>query len=80
MTKITSKSIATLASETLRSNNSSKSAKAMAASVLSQANMPEKMTSPAIANQAVKILHDGRTNKDTKSLAASALSQSGKRK
>lgn len=78
MTKITSKSIAALASETLRSNNSSKSAKAMAASVLSQANMPEKMTSPAIANQAVKILHDGRTNKDTKSLAASALSQSGK--
>ena len=80
MTKITSKSIAALASETLRSNNSSKSAKAMAASVLSQANMPEKMTSSTIATQAVKVLHDGRTNKDTKSLAASALSQSGKRK
>ena len=80
MTKITSESIAALASETLRSNNSSKSAKAMAASVLSQANMPEKMTSPVTATQANKILQDGRMSKDTKSLAASALSQSGKRK
>jgi len=75
MSKLSSRKVATLASEALRSNKSSNAVKSVAASIVSQANSPDKMTSPEIAKTAARILHDGRTSERSKIIAGSALSQ-----
>lgn len=75
MAKTTSKSIANKASKVMRSNTTSKNAKSVAASVLSQTKAPTKTTSNSIATKASKVLKDKRTSKDSKAVAGSALSQ-----
>jgi len=79
MSKLSSNEVATIASETMRSNKSSNAVKSVAASVVSQANSPEKMTSPKKAKTAARILQDGRTSEKSKIIAGSALSQREKR-
>lgn len=75
--KQTSKSITSLASETLRDNNASKISKQLAASALSQTNTV-KQTGAHMENVASNVLRSSKYSDDTKSLAASVLAQSNK--
>lgn len=75
--KQTSKTVASLASETLNDKNSSEIAKKLAASALSQKD-PNKQTGSKMEDIAAKVLKSQKYSDDTKTLAASLLSQSNK--
>lgn len=62
------------ASSVLSNPGSSKTAKSLAGSVLSQAKSGKETSAP-VASKAARALDDGRTSKSTKSLAGSALTQ-----
>ena len=73
--KVTSKPVATKASETLSSKSTCKDSKSASASALSQTNAPKKETQPKAASAASRTLSDGRTSDKSKSAAGSTLSQ-----
>ncbi len=75
--KQTSKQIASQASKTLIDSNSSKTAKSLAASALSQTSN-KKQTGAEIEELASAVLNSSKYNENTKSLAGSVLSQSNK--
>ncbi len=75
--KQTSEEVAKLAAQTLQDDNSSATAKKLAASVLSQSGTG-KQTGAEIEDLASKVLQSDKYSDDTKSLAGSALSQSNK--
>ena len=75
--KKTSQKMATTASNILRSDNSSKIQKELAASALSQANS-NKQTGATMETKASNVLKSDKYNEVTKGLAASVLSQSNK--
>ena len=75
--KQTSSRIATLAAETLQSNNASQVAKSLAASALSQRNSG-KQTGAAMEDKAAKVLAGKHYADETKELAASVLAQANK--
>ncbi|MEE4617236.1 hypothetical protein V2J84_00600 [Pseudomonas alliivorans] len=76
-TKVSSKSVAHLASETLRSSGTSAIAKSMAASVLAQASL-KKQTSERMQHIAGNVLQSNKYSQASKVLAASLVSQSSK--
>lgn len=69
--------VARTASSVLRDSGSSKTAKSLAGSALSQAK-PSNETSKPIASKAAKALDDGRSSRTTKTLAGSVLTQKRK--
>ena len=73
--KTTSNRVATLASETLKDSQASKTAKSLAASALSQKNTAHQ-TGAEIEDLASKVLRSDKYAENTKELAASVLSQS----
>lgn len=75
--KQTSSRIASLAAETLQSNQSSQIAKSLAASALSQ-HGNARQTGAAMEDIASKVLGSDKYAEATKELAASVLSQSNK--
>lgn len=75
MKKGTSQNIAKIASKVLDNPNSSKLAKKVAGSALTQTKNPSERTSAQAAAAASKIMQDGRFSDDAKTLAASVLSQ-----
>lgn len=75
--KITSHKIGSLASKTLTDTSSSKIAKALAGSALSQINKGNQ-TGSSMESKASKVLQSDKYSDTTKSLAASILSQSNK--
>lgn len=75
--KQTSKQVASQASKTLRNSNSSKTAKSLAASALSQSKN-KKQTGAEIEELASTVSTSDKYNENTKSLAGSVLSQSNK--
>lgn len=77
--KQTSKQIASQASKTLFDSNSSKTAKSLAASALSQTNN-KKQTGVEIEELASSVLTSSKYNMNTKSLAGTVLSQSNKKR
>lgn len=77
--KKTSSKISSLAAQTLRDENSSKIAKELAGSALSQASSSNQ-TGAEMEDKASRVLQSNKYNKDTKSLAASVLSQSNKKR
>lgn len=76
-TKSSSTEIATLASYTLKSKNSSKIAQELAGSVLSQTNT-KKETGSTLEEKASKVLKSKKYSEETRKLAASVLSQSNR--
>jgi hypothetical protein len=76
-TKETSSSVATLASETLRSSSASAIQKQLAASAMAQASTG-KQTSAEMETKASHVLESEKYNATTKTLAGSVLSQSNK--
>jgi hypothetical protein len=70
----TSSSVASKASKVLNSASSSKVAKSIAGSALSQA-VKNRVTSSRVATKAAKALDDGRSGRTTKSIAGSVLTQ-----
>ena len=77
--KQTSDKVASLASKTLRDSNSSKIAKSLAASALSQSDT-KRETGKKMETTASKVLQSDKYSADTKKLAASVLSQSNKKR
>ncbi len=75
--KQTSDEIASVASQVLRDKNSSKIAKSLAASALSQTNTSNQ-TGGDMETKASNVLKSDKYNDMTQSLAASILSQSNK--
>lgn len=75
--KQSSPKVAKLAATTLSDPNASKTAKSLAASVVSQANTG-KQTGAKLEHIASKVLQSEKFSDDTKTLAASVLSQSNK--
>ncbi len=78
-TKKTSTKIASLASEILSDSSSSKTAKSLAASALSQVNR-SKQTGRKLEDKASIVIKSDKYNKQTKRLAGSILSQSNKKR
>jgi hypothetical protein len=76
-TKQTSPSVASLASVTLADSNSSKTAKSLAASLLSQSSTA-KETGRNLEHLASVVLNSQKYSDTTRTLAASVLSQSNK--
>lgn len=76
-TKQTSGRIATLASETLTSNQTSQIAKSLAASALAQAGT-QRQTGAKMEEVAARVLQSEKYANTTKELAASVLSQANK--
>lgn len=76
-TKQTSSTVATLASEVLRSGSSSAIQKELAGSAMSQASTG-KQTSADLESKASRVLDSDKYNATTKTLAASVLAQSNK--
>lgn len=76
-TKSTSSRIAALASETLKDEQASKTAKSLAASALSQKGTNHQ-TGAVMEELASKVLKSDKYADATKELAASVLSQSNK--
>jgi hypothetical protein len=74
-TKKTSDEVAKLASQVLRNPNSSKIAKELAGSALSQKNT-NNQTGSEIEAKASKVLQSEKYSEETKTLAGSILSQS----
>lgn len=77
--KKTSSDIASLASETLRNEQSSKIAKQLAGSALSQFST-NNQTGSEMETKASNVLKSNKYSDDTKTLAASVLSQSDKKR
>lgn len=77
--KVTSPKVASLASNTLTDKNSSKIAKELAGSALSQANK-NNQTSKNVESKASKVLQSPKYSESTKKLAGSLLSQSNKKR
>ncbi|KAB7890298.1 hypothetical protein [Poseidonibacter ostreae] len=75
--KQTSSEIASLASQVLRDKNSSKIAKSLAASAISQTNTTNQ-TGSEMETKASGVLRSDKYNDTTQALAASILSQSNK--
>lgn len=75
--KQTSSRIATLASETLQSSQSSHVAKSLAASALAQSGS-SRQTGAKMENIASRVLQSDKYAEATKELAASVLSQANK--
>lgn len=75
MKKGTAKQIAETASRVLDNPASSKAAKTVAASALTQSKAPGETTSARVATVASRIMQDNRFSDDAKALAASVLSQ-----
>lgn len=75
--KSSGKKLATQASKIMRSNNSSKIQKSLAASVLSQRST-QKITGKIMETKASTVMNSNKYSDVTKSLAASVLSQSDK--
>lgn len=75
--KVTSERISSLASQILNDDNSSKTAKTLAGSALSQAEKG-KQTGSKVEDLASKVLQSPKYSDKTKSLAGSVLSQSNK--
>lgn len=75
--KVSSKKMATLASEVLRSDKSSTIQKSLAASVVSQRST-NKMTGEYMETKASQVLKSPKYSNVTKKLAASVLVQSNK--
>ena len=78
-TKQTSPRIATLAAETLQNGRSSKVAKSLAASALSQRS-GDKQTGAKMEDVASRVLASDHNAKHTKALAASVLAQANKQR
>ncbi|MDC0689151.1 hypothetical protein POF53_16265 [Mitsuaria sp. RG] len=76
-TKQTSSTVATLASEVLRSDSASAIQKELAGSAMSQASTG-KQTSAEMEAKASRVLDSDKYNATTKALAGSVLSQSNK--
>lgn len=77
--KRTSPKVASIASETLRDKNSSKIARELAGSALSQTNTSNQ-TGAAMEDKASKVLSSSKYSDSTKKLAATVLSQSNKKR
>ena len=77
--KKTSGKVSSLASETLRDKKASKTAKALAASALSQSSS-KKQTGAELEDLASTVLSSSKYNDETKKLAGSVLSQSNKKR
>ncbi|AYQ26921.1 hypothetical protein DT070_02040 [Polaromonas sp. SP1] len=77
--KQTSGRIATLASETLQDNQSSKISRSLAASALSQRNTSHQ-TGAEMEDLASRALRNERSSETTRELAASVLSQANKKR
>lgn len=77
--KQTSKSVASLASETLKDKSASQIAKQLAASALAQKGTT-KQTGGQMEDVASKVLQSPKYSDDTKTLAASVLAQSNKKR
>lgn len=75
MKKGTAPKIAKIAARVLDNPASSKAAKSVAASALTQSKAPGEKTSARVATVASKILRDDRFSKDAKTLAGSVLGQ-----
>lgn len=75
--KVTSDKVASLASKVLKDDNSSKIAKELAGSALSQKNKSNQ-TGSEMEEKASKVLKSDKYSEETKALAASVLSQSNK--
>jgi hypothetical protein len=75
----TSKQVASKAGKVLASPNSSKIAKSVAASALSQAS-PKRQTGAQMETKASKALRSNNTSATTKTLAGSVVSQSNKKR
>lgn len=75
--KVSSKKLASEASDIMKSDFSSRIQKSLAASVLSQRN-PGKVSGKEMEAKASKVLQSDKYSEKTKSLAASVLSQSDK--
>lgn len=75
MKKGTDSKIAKLAAKVLDNPASSKAARIVAASALTQSKAPGEVTSARVATVASRVLNDGRFSDEAKSLAASVLSQ-----
>lgn len=71
------KKVSTQASKIMRTNNSSKIQKSLAASVLAQRSSG-KITGKIMETKASMVMNSSKYSKTTKSLAASILSQSDK--
>lgn len=78
-TKKTSPSVATLASETLRSSNASVIQKQLAASAMAQSSTG-KQTGAEMETKASHVLESEKYNATTKTLAGSVLAQSNKKR
>ena len=78
-TKQTSPRIATLAAETLQDNRSSKVAKSLAASALSQRS-GDKQTGAKMEDVASRVLASDHHAKHTKELAASVMAQANRQR
>lgn len=78
-TKKTSEQVSSLASQTLLDKTSSKTAKILAGSALSQVQKG-KQTGSQIEDLASKVLKSPKYSDKTKSLAGSVLSQSNKKR
>lgn len=76
-TKKTSMKVSSLASKVLKSNSSSKTAKQLAASALSQRQV-SKQTGSKLEDLASTVLSSDKYNERTKTLAGTVLSQSNK--
>ena len=77
--KRTSKSVASLAAKTLKSNNASQTAKKLAGSVLSQTKSSNQ-TGANLEELASTVMTSNKYNSKTKTLAGSVLSQSNKKR
>ncbi len=77
--KESSKGISSLAAKTLQDSNSSKTAKKLAGSVLSQVNK-KNQTGSELEDFASSVLKSKKYNEETKSLAGSVLSQSNRKR
>jgi len=75
MKKGTGGKIAKIAARVLDNPASSKKAKIVAASALTQSKAPGERTSAKVASVASEILQDNRFSNDAQALAASVLSQ-----
>ncbi|WP_367916278.1 hypothetical protein [Leadbetterella sp. DM7] len=78
-TKTTSKSIASKASKILTNPSSSRIAKELAGSALSQAQRGHQ-TGAILEDKASKVLQSDKFSESTKALAGSVLSQSNKKR
>jgi hypothetical protein len=75
---VTSNKVASVASKVLRSERSSKAAKSVAGSALTQTKSSSKVTSAKVATVSSKVLKQAGSSKSAKTSAGSALTQKTK--